>query len=425
MTIETVTVAPAPAGPPDATPATAEDAASAALAGLADRWLEHGLCTAPADRPAAEAAVREAYVAAGLPAPRHVVWLPSPFAGALAAALLTAAPAGAPAGAAGSGPAAPDPAADAPGGTDSGAAPATRTATAIAEVLAALRAQGCNPGEVAPGKAIRGTLRTAPWAAARMAATERLGPAGWAAHWAAGGQRTWNLLVDRVVTPLRTRLADDLVADVRDPLTERARSALFDAVYGLHEAAWLSAFDGDPRLRGLAGVATSAGWWWPYEQVAVLTERPVVAERDNVGRLHRGDGPALAYPDGYGLHVWRGMAIPAEVAQELPRLTVQRIRAEQNAEVRRVMLEHFGYDRYLRDSNARAMHRDECGVLWRIELSDDEPLVMVEVVNSTAEPDGTYRTYWLRVPPDTRTARGGVAWTFGLTEKEYAPLAQT
>ncbi|WP_442810207.1 DUF6745 domain-containing protein [Streptomyces sp. W16] len=32
---------------------------------------------------------------------------------------------------------------------------------------------------------------------------------------------------------------------------------------------------------------------------------------------------------------------------------------------------------------------------------------MVEVLNSTPEPDGTHRTYWLRVPPSTRTARAG------------------
>jgi hypothetical protein len=47
------------------------------------------------------------------------------------------------------------------------------------------------------------------------------------------------------------------------------------------------------------------------------------------------------------------------------------------------------------------------------------------VVNSTPEPDGTSRTYFLRVPPNIRTARAGVAWTFGLTEEEYHPLAQT
>lgn len=50
---------------------------------------------------------------------------------------------------------------------------------------------------------------------------------------------------------------------------------------------------------------------------------------------------------------------------------------------------------------------------------------MVEVVNSTPEPDGTSRTYWLRVPPATRTAREGVAWTFGVSEADYEPLVQT
>jgi hypothetical protein len=90
-----------------------------------------------------------------------------------------------------------------------------------------------------------------------------------------------------------------------------------------------------------------------------------------------------------------------------------------------VMLEHFGYDRYLTESGAEPVDRDEAGVLWRITLADDEPVVMVEVVNSTPEPDGTHRVYWLRVPPTTRTAREGVAWTFGLTAEEYQPERQT
>jgi hypothetical protein len=206
-------------------------------------------------------------------------------------------------------------------------------------------------------------------------------------------------------------------------------------VYGQHDAVWLATFAAADRvepggrlldgLAGLAAVARSAGWWWPFARLAILSERPDVLERDNVGRLHRGEGPALGYPDGYRLFAWRGMPIPADLADELPRLDVDRIKRETNAEVRRVMLEHYGYDRYLRESDARRMSEDETGVLWWVPLRDDEPLVMVEVVNATPEPDGTYRRYWLRVPPDTRTARAGVAWTFGLTADEYAPLAQS
>jgi hypothetical protein len=157
----------------------------------------------------------------------------------------------------------------------------------------------------------------------------------------------------------------------------------------------------------------------------ILTDRPDALHRDNVGRLHHGDGAALCYPDGYGLHAWRGMPISGEVAAALPHLTVEQIRGEDNAEIRRVMLEHFGFDRYLAESHAIKVGTDEAGILWRVDVPGDEPLVMVEVINSTPEPDGTSRVYFLRVPPDTRSAREGVAWTFGLTAQEYAPLAQT
>ena len=151
---------------------------------------------------------------------------------------------------------------------------------------------------------------------------------------------------------------------------------------------------------------------------------PRELHRDEAGRLDRGDGPALAYPDGFALYAWRGMPVPAEFLDALASLTPERIRTEENAELRRVMLEYYGYDRYLTDpAPSRCTGRDR--ILWRIALEGDEDVVMVEVVNSTPEPDGTYRTYWLRVPPRTRTAKEGVAWTFGLEGEAYAPVRQT
>ena len=57
-------------------------------------------------------------------------------------------------------------------------------------------------------------------------------------------------------------------------------------------------------------MAWHSGWWWANERFAVLTERPRLLARDNVGRLHRGEGAAMEFPDGYGLWAWRGMPIP-------------------------------------------------------------------------------------------------------------------
>ncbi|MGC9666065.1 DUF6745 domain-containing protein [Planosporangium sp. 12N6] len=392
----------------------------ATAAAVEEEWLDAALLTGAADRDSAEAGVAAAYRAAGLAPPRRVVWLGSPFAGAVAAAVVA-------------NPANAARIADQPDAVGGGDGP--RLAALARNAVHEVHRQGWRPGD-APGRPGRPRVRTRLWSDARAAALDGFGADGWAQLSAAAGRRGWHLIMDLVAGRLRSRLGDDLMmAGGAAGWASAARTCLLDAVYGQHDAAWLATFTAGDRLRpqagmvaglhGLAAVARSAGWWWPFADLVILTERPVVLERDNVGRLHRGEGAALGYPDGYGLHAWRGMPIPAELVDELPRLTVERIRVEANAEVRRVMLEHFGYERYLREAGATRRGEDEAGVLWQVWLPNDEPLVMVEVVNSTPEPDGTHRRYWLRVPPTTRTPREGVAWTFGLTAEEYAPLVQT
>ncbi|WP_405453580.1 hypothetical protein OG350_35185 [Streptomyces achromogenes] len=324
------------------------------------QWRAWAASTEPADRRRAEAGVRAAYRAVGLPGPERVVWAGSPCEGV---ALMRSLP--------------------------------------------------------DKGPSVREAVRSAPWAARRRLLHEELGAAGWAAHWAATGGRLWSgnqALVDRIGAGVLEELGEG----------PEIRLALLDAVLGQHDAPWLAAFAGrEGPLAGLAEVCRSAGWWWPFAKVAVVCERPSALYRDEAGRLDRGDGPALAFPDGFALYAWRGMPVRASFVAELRTLTPERIRSEENAELRRVMLEFYGYDRYLADSSARPLHRDETGTLWRIDLDGDEPVVMVEVLNSTPEPDGSHRTYWLRVPPVTRTARQGVAWTFGLAEAAYAPLRET
>jgi hypothetical protein len=327
-------------------------------------WRACAAAAVPADRARAEAGVRRAYRRAGLAEPERVVWAGSP-----------------------------------------------REAVTLVRGL---------PDR---GPSVREAVRTAPWALERRRMHEELGAAGWAGHWAATGGRLWEstqALVERIRGGVLEELAEGRGDEVE------IRLLLLDAVLGQHDAPWLAAFptDGGP-LDGLAEVCRSAGWWWPFAEVAVVCERPVALHRDEAGRLDRGDGPALAYPDGFALYAWRGMPVPAAFLAELGSLTPERIRSEENAELRRVMLEHYGYERYLADSGARPLHRDETGTLWRIDLDGDEPVVMVEVLNSTPEPDGSRRTYWLRVPPSTRTARQGVAWTFGLQPEVYVPLRET
>ncbi|HEY8723407.1 MAG TPA: hypothetical protein VIL92_06055 [Gaiellaceae bacterium] len=147
-------------------------------------------------------------------------------------------------------------------------------------------------------------------------------------------------------------------------------------------------------------------------------------------RLHSDDGPAVVFPDGWGVWSVHGVRVTQQIVEAPETLTVAQILAEENAEVRRVMMDRFGFDKLLEQADAALVDADvdqfgQPRELWRLDLSDDEPLVMVRVVNSTAEPDGHFKSYTLRVPPDMGTCQQAVAWTYGMAADEYAPAVET
>ena len=368
-------------------------------------WRAAAFATGPGDTARVTEGIRAAYAAAALDPPARIAWLPSPLHGAVAAVLVSD--------------------------------PAARTAMVAAGLggHVELAEEALSGGQ--PGAPVRELVRTRVWEVARAAAHADLGPAEWASAWARSGA-LWeqvNSIITRIKHGLgdvgRTNSDDTAAASRRAEDTGVGpvlRRAALGAVLGQHDAPWLGLFARLGRLdglHGLAAVAAEAGCWWPHANLVIVTQRPTELHREESGRLHRGDGPALAYPGGFELHAWRGMPMPADFIASLGTLSPERIGQERNAELRRVMLEVYGFDRYLADTGATPVDRDVLGVLWRIDLPGDEPVVMVEVVNATPEPDGTHRTYWLRVPPQTRTAKEGVAWTFGLDPADYQPLAQT
>ena len=197
------------------------------------------------------------------------------------------------------------------------------------------------------------------------------------------------------------------------------------------------ALDGDvwDRARAYEQTIKSAGWWWPHRNFVMVSERPLAIHRElvdplrsrgwNSHRLHCANGPAIVWPDGWGLWVWHGIRVTQQIIERPETLTVEQIEKEPNAEVRRIMVERFGLERFILESGANLIHSDETGALYRKDLAEDEPVVVVHVVNSTPEPDGEPRKYMLRVPPTITKAREAVAWTFGLKPNEYRPEIET
>jgi hypothetical protein len=122
---------------------------------------------------------------------------------------------------------------------------------------------------------------------------------------------------------------------------------------------------------------------------------------------------------------WRGVPVTAQIAFFPETLKGADILAERNAELRRVMIERVGFEKFLREIKAEVLDtdRDPGGErkLLRVPLAEDEPIVIVSV-----HCPSTGRQYLVRVPPATRTCRQAVAWTAGFDNPDdYAPIAES
>ena len=128
---------------------------------------------------------------------------------------------------------------------------------------------------------------------------------------------------------------------------------------------------------------SSACWWIPYRWGIMASDRPTVIHTEQVGprgwsshRMHCETGPAIAWPDGFALWMWHGVRVPQHVIEAPESITLDEIRAEENAEIRRIMRERYGESRYLVETRARLLDADyegaRHGAAPRALIQDDE-----------------------------------------------------
>jgi hypothetical protein len=141
------------------------------------------------------------------------------------------------------------------------------------------------------------------------------------------------------------------------------------------------------------------------------------------GRLHSADGAALVTTMRRSLYALNGVTMSQDEFKL--RGNAPAILRVQNVEARRVLVEDMGADRFIDESGLKPVHSDVTGKLYRLDDGRKESwnirhLCWVHVVCPS-----TQHEYMLAVPPNTRTAREGVAWTFRKLPEEYQPGQET
>jgi len=236
-----------------------------------------------------------------------------------------------------------------------------------------------------------------------------------------------NEVVHAAVEDARPRFWARLKEGWRIRRTPRFR----DSGWGHPDFAWLAACDylaslcgcaDADALDGILTIAKNSGWIVPHEHVCWLGERPSILKVDDKARLHSREGPALKYRDGLSIYMWKGVQVPDWMIEQPNLITPSFIDRHPDFLLRRCMIEIMTPAQYVASGGAIPIARDETGILWRKQWWNNDAWAAVEVVNGTPEPDGTYKHFFLQVPPNVRSPREAVAWTYGMTETEYTRL---
>lgn len=228
-------------------------------------------------------------------------------------------------------------------------------------------------------------------------------------------------LWQRLGEQLGDQLTDWSGGQVWDPVDGRLGGVLSNCLPGSWGCEQVIVFDYyrclgvvyEPRQEELLALWTQqcrhCHWWFPYKGLALVSERPRVLSVDEAGRLHGTQGPALEYGDGYSLHAWHGVPVEPRLITEPASITVSEIEHESNAELRRVMIERYGWTRYITDCGARVVDQVPedhpvlglrgARLLVKELAGEREPIVYLEMINSTAEADGTHKRYLERIDP--------------------------
>jgi hypothetical protein len=114
-------------------------------------------------------------------------------------------------------------------------------------------------------------------------------------------------------------------------------------------------------LAGIEEIVKTCGYWWPFEEIVFVSDRPDFIGVDENNQCHCEDGPAIHYTDGYQIFVWHGFQVPDDktwIITNPEKLTVEMIDQESNEDIKSIMIAKYGTEKYLTNIGAKILDMD-------------------------------------------------------------------
>ena len=233
----------------------------------------------------------------------------------------------------------------------------------------------------------------------------------------------------QVYAQVYAQVHDQVYAQVRDQV-----QYFYFSTYGnIWDFGWLSFYDFFARIgikhkvKAFAAFRTlmQSGLYdmIQLDGACIVSEMPTEIHRDNRGRLHNVEGPAIKFGDGYEMYSLFGVRLDKEIHAKIcsGSMCIKDIFAIENIEQRMVALKMRGAEKILEESKAQLLDSSARG---------NQLYILKEVFSVPAyflkyKDPSTDRVYVSGIDPEIgidANADKAMAWKFNLNAEEYSQL---
>ncbi|CBN57022.1 MULTISPECIES: DUF6745 domain-containing protein [Kamptonema] len=165
-------------------------------------------------------------------------------------------------------------------------------------------------------------------------------------------------------------------------------------------------------------LAENCGWIYTLEEICYVCDRPRILSLDSQQRLHAEGSPAIQFADGFSVYAYHGVRLPEKYGKFHPQQwRSEWLLSEDNAELRRVLIQGIGYDRICQELAAVELDTWQQYTLLKIDNNVD--IEAIYLLKMTCPSTGYLHV--LRVPPDVESAREAIRWVnWGIDPEEFA-----
>lgn len=139
---------------------------------------------------------------------------------------------------------------------------------------------------------------------------------------------------------------------------------LSNLCFGNNDASWLSFYDyfkrelhikECDRMDGLFELSLCCGWWSPREHYVIVCRKPTEIHLNSLGVLHNDKGMSVKYVDNFGVWSIDGNIVNEQIVMSPETLTIDQIHKESNMDVRTIMINRFGWPRYIKETKSNLL----------------------------------------------------------------------